>query len=74
MIDREAFSRIESRLLAIRRLKPIELLGVDNSFSRFDNPVGIFVPAKLPATKEKLLAIVEFDDLFDLNGNRFYND
>jgi hypothetical protein len=31
------------------------------------NPVGIF-------NGDKLLATVDFDDLFDADGNRFYND
>lgn len=71
-IERENFSRIEEFKVRVRRLKPVELLGIDQSFNRFDNPVGIF--SEVGKLKPRLIAIVEFDDFFDLNGNRFYND
>lgn len=35
-----------------------------------DNYVGVFNVYG----KQKLLAILDFDDLFDERGNRFYND
>ncbi len=74
MIDRTPFGQaIEGEPIQIRRLTEVELLGIDQSFMRFNNPVGIF-RFYMTNRKPKLLAIVEFDDLFDLNGNRFYND
>lgn len=63
---------IEGEPLEMRRLSQTDLLGIDNGFTRFDNPVGIF-RIYMSNRKPKLLAIVEFDDLFDLSGNRFYN-
>ena len=56
--------------MTLRRLAPVELLGADRSFLSFANPVGIFVGDH----SKKLVAICEFDELFDLNGNRFSND
>ena len=71
MVDRELFSRrVEGLPVTVRRLTTLELLGIDESFKRFACPVGIFVNSAIP----KLVAVVEFDDLFDLNGNRFDND
>jgi hypothetical protein len=72
MVDRIPFSEIEGLPLELRRLKPVELLGIDNSFNNWLNPVGIF---RVPNVgKPVLIAVVEFDDLFDLSGYRFYND
>ena len=74
MIDRQLFSQaIEGEPLKMRRLTPIELLGIDKSFASFSNPVGIF-RIYMSNRKSKLLAIVILDDIFDLNGNRFGND
>lgn len=69
MVDRVEFTKLEELKLKVRRLKPVELLGIEQNFRSSDNPVGIF-----GLVNNKLLAIVEFDDFFDLNGNRFYND
>jgi hypothetical protein len=70
-IDRNiriSFSQLEGYdHLEIRRLKPVELAKY-NQFSS-TNLVGIF-----GSRNDELIAVVEFDDLFDLNGNRFHND
>jgi hypothetical protein len=74
MVDRLPFGQaIEGEPLELRRLTPVELLGIDEGFKRFVNPVGIF-RIYMSNRKSKLLAIVEFDDVFDLSGNRFHND
>ena len=74
MIDRLAFGQaIEGEPLEMRRLTPVELLGIDSGFTCFNNPVGIF-RIYMSNRKSKLLAIVEFNDLFDLSRNRFDND
>lgn len=74
MMDRQSFSQvIEGEPLAIRRLKPVELLGLDIGFKTFENPVGVF-RIYMSNRKPKLLAAAEFDDIFDLDGIRFHND
>jgi len=74
MVDRTPFSQIEEQpSLVIRRLTSEELVKYEQRYSA--NLVGIFTPAKLaPPRKEQLIAVVEFDDLFDIQGNRFYDN
>ena len=71
-IERVPFSLVEAHhMIRPRRLSQVELLGIDEGFKRFDTPVGLF---QVVNGQSKLVAVVEFDDLFDLSGNRFYND
>jgi hypothetical protein len=72
MTDYISFKEIESYKVRVRRLTEIELLGIDQTFKRFLNPVGIFL--EVGKLKPKLIAVVDFNNIYDLNGNWFYND
>lgn len=71
MVDRIPFSRVEAETLTVmRRLGRIE--AEEAGCGSMATPVGIF--GRIMHAKNSLIAVVEFDDLFDAEGNRFYND
>ena len=62
---RTPFSELAGTLLTMRRIP--QDIAEKHGCGRMANPVGIY-------RGKKLAACVEFDDLFDKDGNRFYDD
>ena len=76
MVDRKDFGpAIEGKPLEMRRMSYDEL---PEGCKSFDCPVGIYRISLNPHKNGKLLAVVDFDDIFDATGeetgNRFNND
>lgn len=70
MIDRTPFSDIENKdTLSIRRLTLEDVIAFGAHRSGM---VGIFQHPNVGSPV--LIAVIDFDDMFDADGNRFYND
>lgn len=72
-MQRKEFSRIEGIAVELRRMTPKQASKA-GCRSMGANAVGIFTVSMNEAKNNKLVAVVDFDDIFDNEGNRFYYD
>jgi hypothetical protein len=71
MTDRKPFGQaIEGEPLELRRLNEDEAIKLEAPYGA----VGIFRISFNKAKNGKFLGFIDFDNIYDPQGNRFYND